>query len=268
MGRDAAARRQVAPRFKLQENKSRGAGRQLVAMKQPPAGSVLEPAHPETAGDTPRSLTSSSNTVQLEERSRDFDGCEPTLARNRTRRSPMLSHETSPVLGASVMGMTIGVGQGQSHLPADVSGITATSGQRGRLHPKGRLLAQPAGNFITRGPSRRRRRKPSSGRFIKSSVAPTRSTEAGDQRDASHAQPHQPQLASPSSTKGSEADRRHMLRICWSKGKRRFIKRHAPRQRARGWRGPRQDRSHEGASSQTLNYNQAPTYIRGPGPLE
>jgi hypothetical protein len=31
--------------------------------------------------------------------------------------------------------------------------------------------------------------KPSNGRFTKSNMAPTRSTEAGDQRDASHARP-------------------------------------------------------------------------------
>jgi hypothetical protein len=38
-----------------------------------------------------------------------------------------------------VVGMTIWVGQGQSHLPADVPGITATSGHGGRLQPKGQL---------------------------------------------------------------------------------------------------------------------------------
>jgi hypothetical protein len=51
----------------------------------------------------------------------------------------MLSHETSLVSGVSVVGMTIWVGQEQSHLPADVPGITATSGQGDRLQPKGRL---------------------------------------------------------------------------------------------------------------------------------
>jgi hypothetical protein len=56
----------------------------------------------------------------------------------------MLTHETLPVSGASVVGMTIRVGQGQSHLPADVPGISTTLGQRDRLQLKGRLLAQPA----------------------------------------------------------------------------------------------------------------------------
>jgi hypothetical protein len=42
----------------------------------------------------------------------------------------MLTHKTLQVLGASVMGMTIWVGQGQSHLSADVPGITMALGQR------------------------------------------------------------------------------------------------------------------------------------------
>jgi hypothetical protein len=139
MGRDAAARGQVAPRSKPRENKSRGAGHQLAAMRQPPASSVLEPACPETAGDTPRDSTSRPTTFEPDEGSWDFDGRELTSARNRTRRSPMLTHETSPVSGASVVGMTICVGQGQNHLPADIPGITTALGQRGQLRPKDRL---------------------------------------------------------------------------------------------------------------------------------
>jgi hypothetical protein len=50
------------------------------------------------------------------------------FARKRTRSSPMLSHETSPVLGASVVGITIWVVQRQSNLLADVPGITTTPG--------------------------------------------------------------------------------------------------------------------------------------------
>jgi hypothetical protein len=137
---DATLRR--ADKWRLcpnpRENKSRGAGHQLAAMRQPPAGSVLEPACPETAGDTPRDSTSRPTTSEPDEGSWDFDGRELTSARNRTRRSPMLTHETSPVSGASVVGMTICVGQGQNYLSADVPGITTALGQRGRLRPKGR----------------------------------------------------------------------------------------------------------------------------------
>jgi hypothetical protein len=88
-----------------------------------------------------------------------------------------------------VVRMTIWVGQGQSHLPADVPGITTVLGQRGRLQPKGRLHQQPAGDLVIRSPSRQRRRSSSNGRFTESGMALTRSTEVGDQRDASHARP-------------------------------------------------------------------------------
>jgi hypothetical protein len=73
MGHDAVARGQVAPRSKPREGKSRGAGQQRPAMRRPAAGSVLEPAHPETAGDTPRSLTPRPTIFEPDEESWDFD---------------------------------------------------------------------------------------------------------------------------------------------------------------------------------------------------
>jgi hypothetical protein len=167
--------------------------------------------------------------------------------------------------------MTIWVGQGQSHLPADVLGITATSGQGGRLRPRSWLRQQPAEIFTTGGPSRRRRRKPPTDALLK--VAGTRQDRQRPETGVTPAMHglHQPQRASPSSTKGSEADQGHIPRICRSKGKRRFTKRPAPRQRARGGRGPHPDRGHGGARSRAagrLNCNHAPAYIRGPRPLE
>jgi hypothetical protein len=69
-----------------------------------------------------------------------------TLARKGTRRSPMQAHETSPVSGASVVGMTSGVCQGQRYLPAGVLGISMALGKEDRLRPKGRLGQQPAGD--------------------------------------------------------------------------------------------------------------------------
>jgi hypothetical protein len=110
MGRDATTHGQVArgsPRGQVPRSRTPARG-----WKQPPASSVLEPARPETAGDTPWGLDSRTTTSELDERSWDFNGSVSTLAKNRTRRSPMLTHETSPVSGASVMGMTIWVGQG------------------------------------------------------------------------------------------------------------------------------------------------------------
>jgi hypothetical protein len=113
IGRYTAALRPVAAwvqdpkRFKF-----RGAGRRLAAAEQPKAGSVLEPARPEMADDTPQGLTSRSTTSKPGEESWDFDGNVVTSARNRTRRSPMPTHETLPVSGASIVGMTSRVGQG------------------------------------------------------------------------------------------------------------------------------------------------------------
>jgi hypothetical protein len=122
------------------------------------------------------------------------------------------------------MGMTIWVGQGQNPLPADVPGITTALGQRGQLQPKGRLRQQPAGYFTTRSLSRRRRRNSSNERFAKSGVAPTRSTEAGDKRDASHARPPPTNGQDPPPRKDPRQSRGHMPRRCRSKGKRHFIK--------------------------------------------
>jgi hypothetical protein len=189
IGRDAAAHGQVARWCRPRESKSRGVEHQQAAAWQPPTGSVLEPACPETTGDTPRSLTSRPTTSEPGEESWDFDGSGLTSARNRTRRSPMLTHETSPVSGASVVGMTSRVGQGQRCLPADVLGISTALSQEDRLRPKGRLRQQLAGNSTAESQSRRRQQDPSNGCFAESSMAPTRSTEARVRRDASHARP-------------------------------------------------------------------------------
>jgi hypothetical protein len=125
-------------------------------------------------GDTPWSLTSRSTTSEPDEESWDFDGNMITSARNRTRRRPMLTHETSPVLGASVVGMTSGVCQGQRCLPAGVLGISTVLSQEDRLHPKGRLRQQPTGDSTAESQSWRRRQDPSNGCFAESSLAPTR----------------------------------------------------------------------------------------------
>jgi hypothetical protein len=56
-----------------------------------------------------------------------------TSARKGTHRSPMQAHETSPVSGAGVVGMTSGVCQGQRSLPAGVPGISTASSRKHRL---------------------------------------------------------------------------------------------------------------------------------------
>jgi hypothetical protein len=120
--------------------------------------------------------------------------------------------------------MTSRVGQEQSHLPADVLGISTTLGQRGRLHLKGRLRQQPAGDFTEESQSRRRRRNSSNGRVAKSVLAPTRSTDAGDKCDTSHARPPPISGQEPSPRKDPRQSTGDMPRRCWSKGKRHFIK--------------------------------------------
>jgi hypothetical protein len=77
-----------------------------------------------------------------------------TLARKRTRRSPMQTHETSPVSGASVVGMTYGACQGPCYLPAGVPGISMALGREDRHRPKGRLRQQPAGDSTEESQSR------------------------------------------------------------------------------------------------------------------
>jgi hypothetical protein len=70
------------------------------------------------------------------------------LVRNRTRRSPMLTHETLLVSGASVVGMTSGVCQGQRYPPAGIPGISTALSQEDQLYPRGQLRQQPAGDSI------------------------------------------------------------------------------------------------------------------------
>jgi hypothetical protein len=122
------------------------------------------------------------------------------------------------------VGMTIWLGQGQSHLPTDVPGVPTVLGQRGRLQLKGRLHQQPAGDFTAGSPSRRRRRNSSDGRFTKSGTSPTKSTEAGDKPDASHAWPPPISGQDPPPRKDPRQSRGDMPQRCRSKWKRQFIK--------------------------------------------
>jgi hypothetical protein len=128
IGRDAAVHGQVALWSRPRGSKSQGAGHQWAAARQPPAGPVLESVRPEMAGDTPRDLTSRATTSRPDEESWDFDGSVLTSVRDRTRRSPMQTYETSPVSGSSGMGMTSGACQGPCYLPAGVPGISTVLG--------------------------------------------------------------------------------------------------------------------------------------------
>jgi hypothetical protein len=103
---------------------SKGAAYRLATARQPLAGSGLEPARLEMAGGVPRDLASKPANSRSDDGSWDFDGNKLTLARIRTHQSPMQTHETSPVSGASVVGMTYGACQGPSYLPAGVPGVS------------------------------------------------------------------------------------------------------------------------------------------------
>jgi hypothetical protein len=146
-----AAWDQNPQRFKFQ-----GVECRLVAAWRPSARSILQPARLEMVGDTPRNLTSRSMTSEPDKESWDFDENVLTLAKNRTRRSPMLTHETSPLSGASVVGMTSGICQGQRYLPAGIPGISMALGQEDRLCSKGRLRQQSASDSTEESQSQRR----------------------------------------------------------------------------------------------------------------
>jgi hypothetical protein len=77
-----------------------------------------------------------------------------TSARSGTRQSPMLAHETSPVLGASVGGMTYGACHMPRCLPAGVPGVSTARRQEDRLGPEGWLYQQPADDSTEEGRSR------------------------------------------------------------------------------------------------------------------
>jgi hypothetical protein len=162
------------------------------------------------------------------------------------------------------------VGQGQSHLPADVLGMSTALSQEDQLRPEDRLRQQPADDSTEEGQSRQRRRNSSNGCFPKSSLAPTRSTEARDRRDASHARSPPISGQDPFPRKDPRQNGGHMPRRCQSKGERHFIKLPSSDKESEDSK-PRQDHSRGGADSRAaghLTCNQTPAYIRGSRPLD
>jgi hypothetical protein len=152
-----------------------------------------------------------------------------------------------------VVGMTSKVGQGQRCLPADVPGISTALCQEDRLCPKGRLRQQPAGNSTEESQSRRRRQDSSNGCFAESSLDPTRSTEARDGRDASHARAQPISGQEPSPRKDPRQKGGHMPPRCRSKGERHFIELPSSDKESEA-SGSRQDRSHGGAGSRPASH--------------
>jgi hypothetical protein len=182
----------------------------------------------------------------------------------------MLTHETLPVLGASVMGMTSRVGQGQSRLPADVPGISKTLSQEERLRPKDRLRQQPGDDSTEESQNWRRQQTSSNGCFTESSLASTRSIGARDRRDTSHSWSPPISGQEPFPRKDPRQNRGHMSPRCRSKAERHYIKLPSSDKESEDSE-PRHDRSHGGADSRAaghLTCNPTPTYIRGSGPLD
>jgi hypothetical protein len=77
-----------------------------------------------------------------------------TSASRRTRRSPMLTHETSPVSGASVVWMTYGACHVPSYLLAGIPGVSTAQRYEDRLSLEGRLCQQPADVSTVEGQNR------------------------------------------------------------------------------------------------------------------
>jgi hypothetical protein len=135
-----------------------------------------------------------------------------------------------------VVGTTSGVCQGQRYLPAGVPGISTALSQEDRLCPKGRLRQQPAGDSTEESQSRQRRQDLSNGRFAKSGLAPTRSTEAKDGHDASHVQTPPTSEQEPSPQKDPRQKGEDMPPRCRSKEEKALYKVATVRQGVRGQR--------------------------------
>jgi hypothetical protein len=90
-------------------------------------------------------------------------------------------------------------------MQAGVPGVLTALGREDRLHPKGRLRQQPAGDSIEESRSRAMKTKPPNGCFAKSGLAPTRATEAKDGSGERHDRPRPISDQRPFPTTGSEA---------------------------------------------------------------
>jgi hypothetical protein len=168
-------------------------------------GRILETARPETAGRTPRGLTLVIGATKPDQNPGTSTRASKTSARRGTRRNPMSAHETSPVSGASVVGMTYGAHHRPGSMPAGVPGVPAASAREDRLRPKGRLRRQPAGDSIQESWSRAMRTRLLNGCLAKSRTVPTRAAEAQDRSDERHDRVQPMRGRRPFPTTGSKA---------------------------------------------------------------
>jgi hypothetical protein len=92
----------------------------------------------------------------------------------------MLAHETSPVSGASVMGMTYRAYHRPRNMPAHVPGVPTALAREYWLRLKGRLRQQLAGDSTEENWSRAMKTKLPNGCLAESRLASTGATEAKD----------------------------------------------------------------------------------------
>jgi hypothetical protein len=88
IGRDVTARGQVVPWSSPRGSKSQGAEQWRTAAWWSPAGSVSEPAHPETAGNAPQDLTSRPMAPEPDRESWDFDEDEQDFGEKKNPPKP------------------------------------------------------------------------------------------------------------------------------------------------------------------------------------
>jgi hypothetical protein len=88
IGRDATAHGQVVRRSSPRGSKSQGAGQWRTTAWRSPAGSVSEPARPETASNTPQDLTSRIMAFRPDRESWDSDGNEQDFGEEKNPSKP------------------------------------------------------------------------------------------------------------------------------------------------------------------------------------
>jgi hypothetical protein len=69
-----------------------------------------------------------ANNFQAERRILGLRQKQANFSENKNPLKPQQTHETSPVLGATVVGMTYGACHGPSNLPAGIPGVSTTLG--------------------------------------------------------------------------------------------------------------------------------------------
>jgi hypothetical protein len=151
-------------------------------------------------------------------------------------------------------------------MPAGIPGVPTASAREDRLRPKGRLCQQPASDSTEENWSWAMKTKLPNGCLVKSGLAPTRATKAKDGSDERHDQVQPISDQGPFPMIGSEAKWRAYASEMPVPGERYFIKQNC-QSRAKGSRQRRRRREAGSRPNRHLTCNQAPAYIRGPGPL-